>query len=119
LNQFDQICKQKRKKGIRPGRFNIFGPFHPTFDGHVIVFAERVFGFVFFTVFFSTGQGPIPGHLGGVDPGKLRCMTALAGQPVGMIVGLGPGFVGRRGMAGFTGNLSHCGGMAIILINIC
>ena len=86
-------------------RFDVFGPLHLALDGQVAVLAELIFGLVRLAVFGPACLGPVPGHLGGVDPGKFGDVAALTGHLVRVVVGLGLGFVRRAAVAGFAGDL--------------
>ncbi|VTR67933.1 hypothetical protein DESC_660060 [Desulfosarcina cetonica] len=92
-------------------RLDVLGPFELPLDGHVVVLAERVFGFIRFAVLAFSGLGPVPGHLGGVDPGERGNVAALAGNLVRVIVGLGFGFVRGAAVAGLAGDL---GGQVVL-----
>ena len=83
---------------------DIFGPYKGAFFSDVGRLAEFTFFSVRFTVFLFSGRGPIPHHLGRIDPGKRRNMAALTGHFIGMIVGLGIFFMGLAAVAGFAGD---------------
>ena len=67
--------------------------------------AEFVLGLERFAVFELARLGPVPGHLGGVHPGKFRYMAALAGHLVRVVIGFGLGFVWGAAVARFAGDL--------------
>ena len=73
--------------------FDILVPFHLSFYGHIIVFAEFVFGLDWLAVFLFAGLGPIPGHFGRIDPCHGRYVATLTGDFIRVVVCFGAALV--------------------------